>query len=69
VDKRTETLSARIPSDLLAQIQAIAMAHDTTVSDLTCQCLTELAAKERLRYEKLSAAFGIGQGLPGTQKA
>lgn len=41
MDKRTEILSARISSELLAQIQAIALAHDTTISDLTCQCLSD----------------------------
>ena len=64
MDKKTETISARIPSDLLAQLQCLAIVHDTTVSDLICQCLTEFVAKERARYEKLSAAFGHSQGLP-----
>jgi uncharacterized protein (DUF1778 family) len=65
MNKRTATISARVTPELEAQIQAIALARDTTVSDLTYQALSDLAARERRAFEQLSRAFGVGQDLPG----
>jgi antitoxin component of RelBE/YafQ-DinJ toxin-antitoxin module len=62
-DIRSETVSARISESLLAEVQAIALARDTTVSDLICQSLEEVAQRERRAYEKLRAVFEAHQDL------
>lgn len=67
MEKRTSTISARVPSDLEHQLQQIALAHDTTLSDLICQALTDLADRERARYQKLRRAFEAEQDLLGKQ--
>ena len=64
-DIRSETVSARISESLLNEIHAIALARDTTVSDLICQSLEEVARRERRAYEKLRSVFGAHQDLPG----
>ena len=68
VDKRTATISARVPSELEHQLQQIALAHDTTLSDLVCRALADLAATERARYLKLRAAFEGETDLPGKRR-
>ncbi len=65
MEKRTSTVSARIPSDLEFQLQAIAQIRDTTLSDLICSTLAELVEQERVRYLKLRSAFECAPGLPG----
>jgi hypothetical protein len=65
VEKRTATISSRVPSELEAQIQAIALARDVTVSDLICHALADLVECERRTYERLRPAFEAAPDLPG----
>lgn len=65
MEKRTATISARVPAELEYQLQQIALAHDTTLSDLVCRALNELAEKERAHYLRLKRAFEGGKDLPG----
>ena len=64
MDKRTATVSSRIPAELELQVQAIALARDVTASDLICSALAELVERERRTYHRLSAAFCERQDLP-----
>jgi hypothetical protein len=63
MDRRSETISSRVTKELLAQVQAVCIARDTTVSDLTFMALTDLVERERQTYLRLSAVFGADQGL------
>ncbi len=63
-DKRSATISIRVTSELESQLQAIAIAHDTTLSDLAFRALLEVAERERTRYLKLRAAFEACPDLP-----
>lgn len=65
MEKRSAHISARIPCDLETQIQAIAQARDTTVSDLICCALMDLVEVERSRYFKLRTAFEGKPDIPG----
>lgn len=65
MDKRTATVSSRIPPELESQVQAIALAHDVTVSDLICSALAEVVERERRTYHRLRTAFEAEQDLPG----
>lgn len=65
MDKRTATVSSRIPAELELQVQAIALARDVTVSDLICSALAEVVDRERRTYHRLRTAFEVGQDLPG----
>lgn len=62
--KRTQTLSVRCTAELEAQLQAIALAHDVSLSTLINEALEQLAARERRRYEQLRRAFGANEDLP-----
>lgn len=57
MDKRSATVSARVTPELEAQVQAIALAREQTVSDLIHHALLELVERERLIYQRLSRAF------------
>jgi len=65
MDKRTATVSSRIPPELESQVQAIALARDVTVSDLICSALAEVVERERRTYHRLRSAFEDRQDLPG----
>ena len=64
MDKRTATVSSRIPAELESQVQAIALARDVTVSDLICTALAEVVERERRTYHRLRSAFEERQDLP-----
>ena len=57
MDKRSSTISARVTPELEHQLQQIALARDTTVSDLNCAAMTEVAERERTLYIRLRCAF------------
>ena len=63
LDKRIATVSARIPAALEFQLQAIAQARDTTLSDLIYQALAAMVEAEHSRYLKLRPAFEPGLDL------
>lgn len=63
--KRTSTVSARIPSDLEAALQQMALAEHTSVSDLIYQVLIEKVAEEQRRYLLLKQAFDALPDLQG----
>ena len=65
MDKRTETVSARITPELLQQLYGIALARDVTISDLINTCLAQDAERERERYLRLRRAFESAPDLPG----
>lgn len=65
MEKRTATVSARIPEGLEQQLHAVALARDTTLSDLICSALADLVEVERSRYLKLRPVFEQGQDIPG----
>lgn len=65
MEKRTATVSARIPADLEQKLHAVALARDTTLSDLICSALADLVEVERSRYLKLRPVFEQGQDIPG----
>jgi predicted transcriptional regulator len=65
MEKRTQTISARVTVELERQLQGIALAHDTTLSDLVYRALQDLAETERSRYLKLRSAFEGEQDLSG----
>ena len=65
MDKRTATVSSRIPAELELQVQSIALARDVTVSDLICSALAEVVERERRTYHRLRLAFEAEQDLPG----
>lgn len=54
--------------ELEHQLQQIAVAHETTVSDMVCRYLENLAAREFARYKSLRTAFEGVQDLPSTQE-
>lgn len=65
MDKRSATISIRVPTELEHQLQAIAAARETTLSDLGFQQLSAFVEGERSRYLKLRQAFESGQDLSG----
>jgi uncharacterized protein (DUF1778 family) len=65
IAKRTSTVSARIPADLEAALQQMALAEHTSVSDLICQVLIEKVAEEQRRYLLLKQAFDSLPDLQG----
>ncbi|CAK0766743.1 hypothetical protein CCP4SC76_4600001 [Gammaproteobacteria bacterium] len=64
MDKRSSTISSRIPPDLEKQLHAIAIARDISLSDLVYTALASLAREEHIRYLKLKQAF---DGMPDIQ--
>lgn len=66
MDKRTETVSFRLPESLYRQLQAIALARDVTLSDLVCTAMAEEVERARVAYLRLRPAFEDRQDLPGT---
>jgi hypothetical protein len=62
--KRSATVSARIPADLEAALQQMALAENTSVSDLICGVLVQAVAVEQRRYLLLKSAF---EQLPDLQ--
>lgn len=65
MDKRSATVSARIPSELERQLQAVAAVRGVTLSDLVFHCLDALVEEERDRYLKLRSAFEGAPDKPG----
>lgn len=57
MDKRSSTVSARIPAELETQLQAIAMVRGQTLSDLIFHALSSVCQEERERYLRLKLAF------------
>lgn len=64
MDKRSATISIRVPPELEHQLQMIAAARETTLSDLGCQQLALFVEGERFRYLKLREAFEGERDLP-----
>jgi len=58
MDKRTATVSSRIPAELEAQVQAIALARDVTVSDLICSALAEVVEQDLSGISQKNTAEG-----------
>ena len=65
MDKRTATISSRVPADLEHQLQMIAVARNVSLSDLICHRLLEFVEEERRRYLQYRAAFEGAPDLPG----
>ena len=65
MDKRSDTVSFRLPPAMRRQLEAVALAHETTLSDLIYQLALERLERERRAYERLHEAFAANQGLPG----
>lgn len=63
--KRSSTVSARIPADLEAALQQMALAEGTSVSDLICRVLVDAVALEQRRYLLLKQAFDHLPDLQG----
>ena len=69
MDKRSATISARVTPELERVLEVLALARDTTLSDLVFTELLRVADREHARYLKLQQAFGAvtdKQGLPDT---
>ena len=64
MEKRSSTVSARIPSDLEFQLQAIALVRCETMSDLIFHALVALVQEERDRYLKLRHVFDGAPDIP-----
>jgi hypothetical protein len=63
-DKRTETISAKISSELERQARAVADANDISLSELVMECLIERVEKEMRYAMKINAALAVNQDLP-----
>lgn len=62
--KRSATVSARIPADIESALAQMALASETSVSDLICSYLVDAVALEQRRYLLLKQAF---DNLPDLQ--
>lgn len=65
-EKRLETMTFRLPSDLKLAIESIAEARLLSPSSFVCSVLTEVVARERRLFESYSRVFGEGRCVPGT---
>lgn len=63
--KRSATVSSRIPAELELALQQMALAENTSVSDLICRVLVETVATEQRRYLLLKQAFDQLPDLQG----
>jgi hypothetical protein len=63
MEHRTDTVSFRLEPTLRRRLEAVALARETTVSDLIHSWAVAGVEQERLHYERLSAVFGINQDL------
>ena len=64
LEKRTATISARIPDSLEGALQRLAEVKGGSLSDLIYQVLLEYVAEEQWRYQKLKTAFDNLPDLP-----
>lgn len=65
MEKRSSTVSARIPADLEAALQQMALVDNSSVSDLICRVLVDAVALEQRRYLLLKQAFDHLPDLQG----
>lgn len=63
--KKASTVSARIPADLEAALQQMALVEGISVSEFICQVLLERVALEQRRYLTLKQAFDALPDLHG----
>lgn len=64
MDKRSDTMTFRLPNELKQAVEAIAIARDSTPSSVVCAAVAELVARERHVYLSLSRAFAGVEGVP-----
>jgi len=67
MDKCTEHMTFRCPSELKMRVEAFAPAHDVSPSKYICEAVEERVARDVALALKLSQALGGNQGLPGGQ--
>ena len=63
MDKRSATVAFRTFEDALHGLQQIAVARETTVSDLMHQAALDIIERERRLYLTLDRIYGQGKGL------
>jgi len=64
LDKRTSTVSSRIPLNIEVALQQMALRDRTSLSELICQVLVDRVAEEQRSYLLLKQAFDV---LPDLQ--
>jgi predicted transcriptional regulator len=65
MDKKTEHMTFRLTPELKAQVEALALAHDTSPSSIVFDAVSSRIQTELQHVLRLAAAFGVAQGLPG----
>ena len=65
LDKRTSTVSSRIPLNIEVALQQMAIRDRTSLSELICQVLVDKVAEEQRSYLLLKQAFDVLPDLQG----
>ena len=65
MEKRSNTVSARISPELETRARAMAELDGRSLSDLIEHLLSEYVEEKRRVHEELSRVFGAGQSLQG----